>query len=58
MGTGYLFKESDAAQSLMEKMIKHKFRPGSMLLVSEEEFQVAENDVMEIDLPDPKEEKD
>ena len=58
MGKGYLFKDSEAARSIMEKMVKHRFRAGSMLLLTEEEFNVAKNNIIEIDIPDPKEPKE
>ena len=56
MGKAYLFKESEAARSLLDKLIKHKVRDGSLILLSEDEMNVFRNgDVQILEIPDPKE---
>ena len=57
MGIGYVFKDTPVARDLMEKLARHKFRDGSMLLLTEEEFKVMGEDVIAIELPDVKEKK-
>ena len=56
MGIGYLFKDTRIARDLMEKFVKHKFRDGSMLLITDDEFRVMKEDMITLELPDMKEE--